>query len=323
MMAYVSPNTLNPNVTVQFTDTSNNSPTSWDWSFGDINHSTSSAENPIFTYYGYNYYHVNLGVSNILGQSQSTATIGLCPLVASFTTNQTAGLVPLTVQFTDTSTNQPTSWLWNFGDGSTSTLQNPVHTYTTSGVYTVRLDATNTFGSCWDTTEITVSSLTSSFTANQTTGPLPLTVQFSDTSTDNPISWQWNFGDGSTSVQQNPVHTYVHNGTYLVNMASSNDYDTPVSAPTIQIFAYTPYVVSFSFTKSPVPNTNFTTVYFNDKSTGFYGPTSWSWTFGDGSASTQQNPTHQYTSYNQYNITLSATNSQGITGSYNATVKLP
>jgi PKD repeat protein len=69
------------------------------------------------------------------------------PPVASFTGTPTAGTRPLTVQFTDTSTNAPTSWLWTFGDGSTSTLQNPTHTYIAAGGYTVSLNATNAYGS--------------------------------------------------------------------------------------------------------------------------------------------------------------------------------
>jgi PKD repeat protein len=323
-MAYFA---QNPLLAVQFSATATNTPPySWMWSWdpvAGVNLNSSSDPTLVLVFDQYGYYDVTRTLSNTLGTSSNSTTISVCPLEASFTTNQNAGLVPLTVQFTDTSTNQPTSWLWNFGDGSTSSLQNPVHTYTTSGVYTVRLDATNNLGSCWDTTEISVSSLTSSFTTNQTTGPIPLTIQFTDTSTDKPISWLWNFGDGTSSIQQNPTHTYTNNGTYIVNMAASNGYDKPISSPNIQILAYTPFSVDFSFTKSPVPNTTYTNVYFNDESTGFYGPIAWLWNFGDGSSSTQQNPTHQYTGYKQYNVTLFATNGQGIIGSDNVTVQLP
>ncbi|BDZ70889.1 hypothetical protein GCM10025861_14060 [Methanobacterium petrolearium] len=67
--------------------------------------------------------------------------------VANFTSNVTSGISPLTVQFNDTSTNDPTSWYWEFGDGETSTDQNPKHTYYTAGYYTVKLNATNAGGS--------------------------------------------------------------------------------------------------------------------------------------------------------------------------------
>src|SRR5207253_1879749 len=69
------------------------------------------------------------------------------PPVASFSGSPTSGIVPLTVNFTDASTGQPTSWAWTFGDGGTSTAQNPSHTYTTAGTYSVTLTATNTMGS--------------------------------------------------------------------------------------------------------------------------------------------------------------------------------
>ena len=157
----------------------------------------------------------------------------------------------MTVQFTDTSTDQPTSWLWDFGDGRTSTLQNPTHTYTTSGEHTVRLDAANNLGKCWNTSEISISPLVASFTTNPNpaTGLVPLAVQFTDNSTDQPISWLWNFGDGETSTLQNPTHTYMKNGMYTANLIAYNGYDTPMSSPNIQITVYS--FPSAFFTASP------------------------------------------------------------------------
>lgn len=307
--AFVPPNTPNPNVSVQFTDTSTNSPTSWFWRFGDQSHSNSTVENPVFIYYGYNYYQVSFSVSNGYGQSQSTATIGVCPLVVSFTATPTSGQVPVTVQFTDTSTYQPISWLWNFGDGGTSTLQNPAHTYTASGDYTVRLDATNNLGKCWNTSTISVSPLVASFTQNLTSGLVPLTVQFNDRSTDKPISWLWNFGDGGTSTLQNPVYTYMNYGTYTANLIAYNGYDEPMSSPDILITVNS--FPSVNFAASPTAGKPNTTVIFTDQSKGFPSPTSWYWDFGDGFNSSYQNPSHQYVSSGLYNVNHSATNSQG------------
>src|SRR5208283_2062618 len=200
-MAYVK---QNPNVAVQFTDGSVNSlPYSWMWSWrpdGSLSYESDPSIVLIFNQYGT--YTVARTVSNSVGTSSSSTNVSVCPLVSSFTMNQTTGPVPLTIQFTDTSTDQPISWSWRFGDGSTSSLQNPVHTYTTSGTYTVRLDATNVLGSCWHTSSVSVSSLAASFTQNQTTGLVPLTVLFSDTSTDQPVEWNWNFGDGGTSLSR-------------------------------------------------------------------------------------------------------------------------
>ena len=307
--AYVPPGSPNPNVSVQFTDTSTNSPTSWLWTFGDQSHHVSTAENPNFTYYGYNYYQVGLEATNSYGQSQSTAAIDICPLVVSFTATPTTGLVPVTVRFFDASSDQPIAWLWNFGDGSTSTLQNPTHTYTTSGVQTVRLDATNRWGKCWDTSEITVSPLVALFTPNQTSGLVPLTIKFTDTSTDQPISWNWIFGDGGTSNLQNPVYTYMNAGVYTAYLNATNGYDGWKSAPPTTITVYSLPLVSF--TASPTSGMANTSVKFDDQSTGFPSPTSWYWDFGDGYNSTFQNPSHQYTISGLYTVSHSATNTQG------------
>nr|WP_292426278.1 PKD domain-containing protein [Methanoregula sp.] len=247
-------------------------------------------------------------ITNTLGTSSNSTTISICPLVASFTATPVQGQVPLTVQFVDTSTDQPVSWLWNFGDGVTNRTQNPVHTFTTSGVYTVRLDATNNLGSCWYTSTISVSPLVASFTSNQTTGPVPLIVQFTDKSTDQPTSWNWTFGDGTSSNLQNPVHTYMKNGTYTINLSAFNGYDEPISSPAIQIIAYTPFSVNLM--AAPTSGMNGTSVIFTDQSTGFPSPTSWYWDFGDGYNSTQQNPSHQYVSPGLYTVAHSATNSQ-------------
>ncbi len=166
--------------------------------------------------------------------------------VAAFTADDTSGTTPLTVQFTDQSINDPTSWLWDFGDDSTSIIQNPSHTYTDTGTYTVKLKVTNSAGSdsLTKTNYITVDSAVTpvaSFTAGDTSGTAPLTVQFTDSSSNNPTSWLWDFGDDSTSIIQNPSHTYTSAGTYTVKLIAFNsagndsltktDYIT-VSAPT-------------------------------------------------------------------------------------------
>ena len=295
---------------VEFTSTANTPPYTWawGWSGGDVINSSDQTLVLLFNQYGY--YQVYRSVTNTNGTAVNSSAISVCPLVASFTTSQTTGLVPLSVQFTDTSTDQPIGWLWNFGDGTqNSTLQNPTHLFTTSGVYTVRLDATNSLGSCWKTTDITVSPLTASFNANQTAGLEPLAVQFTDTSTDQPTKWSWNFGDGGTSASQNPVHPYTAPGIYTVNLSATNGFDGWRNSSSILITVYS--LPQVSFTASPTSGTSGTAVVFNDQSTGFPGPTSFSWDFGDGTGSIQQNPSHQYTRAGIYTINHSATSSQG------------
>ncbi len=148
---------------------------------------------------------------------------------AQFVGDPTSGDTPLTVSFTDQSTNNPTSWSWDFGDGSTSTQQNPSHTYNTAGTYNVSLTATNDCGSGIETKTnyITVSDPTcdlpvAEFSGTPTSGNSPLTVSFTDQSTNNPTSWSWDFGDGSSSTQQNPSHTYNSAGSYTVSLTATN-----------------------------------------------------------------------------------------------------
>lgn len=147
--------------------------------------------------------------------------------VAAFTGTPVSGTAPLTVVFTDASTGSPTSWNWTFGDGGTSTAQNPSHVYAAGGTYTVALTATNATGSntLTRTGYITVGTVTvpvANFTGTPTTGTAPLTVVFTNTSTGSPTSWSWTFGDGGTSTLQSPSHVYAASGTYTVSMTATN-----------------------------------------------------------------------------------------------------
>ncbi len=145
---------------------------------------------------------------------------------ANFTASPTSGCAPLTVNFTDQSTGDITSWSWDFGDGTTSTEQNPTHTYNSAGTYTVSLTVTGPGGSDTETKVdyITVSEPpVADFVGSPTSGNAPLTVNFTDQSTGNPTSWSWDFGDGNTSTAQNPSHTYNAAGTYTVTLTVSND----------------------------------------------------------------------------------------------------
>lgn len=167
------------------------------------------------------------------GEQETTS-----PPATAFTATPTAGLAPLTVQFTDASTVHPTAWSWSFGDGGTSTDQNPQHTYAAPGTYTVTLTATNEYGSDYElkTDYITVyGPITAQFTANVTGGTAPVTVQFTDRSTGGPTSWLWTFGDGTSSTEQNPVHTYTTAGTHTVTLTASHPYDSDTETKTAYI----------------------------------------------------------------------------------------
>lgn len=147
------------------------------------------------------------------------------PLITSFSGSPQVGPPPLTVNFTDTSDGTiyfPVSWEWNFGDGSpVDTTQNPTHTYTTVGSFTVSLSVMwNNGDGPTDTSEpdyiSTGAANTATFRSHSTTSG-SLEIMFEVTSGwAGQISWYWDFGDGNTSTVQNPTHTYSTPGTYNV-----------------------------------------------------------------------------------------------------------
>ncbi|MDQ1251657.1 MAG: hypothetical protein QG646_765 [Euryarchaeota archaeon] len=147
--------------------------------------------------------------------------------VAAFSVTPTSGYAPLKVKFTDKSTGSPTSLKWSFGDGTYSTQQSSSHTYSKPGKYTISLTVRNGAGSnsVTKTSYIVVNSLktpVAAFFASPLNGKAPLTVKFTDKSTNNPASWHWKFGDGSTSSVKNPTHKYTKAGNYTVSLTVKN-----------------------------------------------------------------------------------------------------
>jgi len=254
----------------------------------------SSAQNPSHTYTTAGTYTVKLIATNSGGSDDETKTayiIVSAPAapVAAFTSDVQSGTVPLTVTFTDKSTGYAiTAWAWDFGDGDSTnaTKQNPVHTYATAGTYAVKLTATNAGGIDDETKTayITISAPAApvaAFTSDVQSGTVPLTVTFTDKSTGYAITaWAWDFGDGSTSTGQNPIHAYTAVGTYTVKLTVTNaggsddeektTYITITAAPIAPVAAFTSDVQS-----GTVP----LTVQFTDTSSNT--PTLWTWDFGD------------------------------------------
>jgi PKD repeat protein len=161
--------------------------------------------------------------------------------VASFSSSVASGTAPLVVQFTDTSTNGPTTWAWDFGDGSTASSQSPSHTYTKAGTYTVTLTAGNAGGSARTSAAVTVkvkgAAPVASFRSSVASGAAPLVVQFTDTSTNGPTTWAWDFGDGSTGSSQSPSHTYTKAGTYTVKLTVGNAAGSSSSVSSVDVRA--------------------------------------------------------------------------------------
>jgi PKD repeat protein len=279
---------------------------SWYWDFGDGNNSTD--QNPIHAYTSSGSYIVSLTIQTGFCTSTYTDTVWVSSsfCAAGFQYN----VVGDTVEFLDNSTAATTiqSWFWNFGDGTTSTLQNPVHVYT-PGFYDVTL--TIQADSCISSVILPVYVLSNTqcqadFSYFDNTALGISSVSFTDLSQAGTpiISWFWNFGDGNTSTQQNPTHNYVLPGLYDVGLTIVTS-DSCISTMS--------YLVYYNYQQSVNCDAQFSTVVdglivdFIDESYVAPGDSivNWVWYFGDGSISTQPNPTHIYSTSGVYSVSLS------------------
>ena len=154
---------------------------------------------------------------------------GQTPLTASAKGSPSTGNAPLAVSFTGSATGgtAPYTYSWAFGDGATSTAQNPSHTYSTAGNYTATLTVTDSSSPAKTATSqvtTTVSAvgnpLAASASGTPTSGQVPLNVAFTGTATGGTpaYTYSWTFGDGGTSTAQNPSHTYSTAGTYTATL---------------------------------------------------------------------------------------------------------
>lgn len=239
-------------------------------------------------------------------------------LKADFTSSNSAGCSPIVVSFQDLSTGNPTSWKWDLGNGTTSFLQHPAATYFTPGTYAVKLTVQNANqkDSIVKQSFITVyNNPQLNFSAPITMGCYPLSVAFTDLTTNNldtSSQWQWDFGDGTISTQQNPVHTYTTQGNFDVTLKVTNSKGcfSVVNKPAfIKVEGGVHTNFTFNMPTSCAPPTP---ISFTNSSTGT-GTLSYEWWFGDGTASTAENPVHLYASTGSFTVTLIAKNNNGCT----------
>jgi len=209
------------------------------------------------------------------------------------------------MSFTNTSTFGNT-YSWDFGDGNTSTAENPNHTYTQPGSYEVGFTATNDCGSSTINRIVVIDFsfplIDAAFSA--TSGCAPFEVEITDQTTNNPISWTWQFPGGTpeTSTEQNPTVTYEQAGTYSISAEIAN-------ADGSSTFDFTDVIIV-----NDVPTAEFEVSELGEMITTInnsVGATSYSWDFGDGATSDDAQPEHVYTETGVYEITLSATNECG------------
>lgn len=224
------------------------------------------------------------------------------------------------VQFSDMSTNTPTSWSWTFSGPVqiTSSLQNPSVVFSTGGVYSVTLKASNAAGSATLTksNQITVNAPqlpapVAAFSANQTSVLTGGQVQFSDQSTNTPTAWLWTISGPATitSALQNPTLSFSTPGSYSVTLKAANASGENSLTKTNFITVSYPLVADFVVDNTAINEGQ--TVVFSDLSTGT--PVSWSWSLpgGNPSVSNQKNPSVSYGTSGKYDVTLVVTNANG------------
>ncbi len=293
--------------TVNFTNTTAGAK-QWFWEFGDG--TTSTLQNPTHTYNAEGEFTVKLTIQLSSGCSgsltkdkyiivkKSTAQISGLPGGGCFPYN----FMPVaTISSADT----VLSWLWNFGDGATSTLQLPSHIYNVQGQYDVSLTITTSSG-CTIVFDYpkgikTGTKPTANFSASPLVSCAGQPIQFTDQSTNGPDSWVWDFGDNKKSSAQNPLHPYDTSGTFTVSLTVRKN-GCPDILTKVNYVNILPPVSKFGVTYDC--NTA-TTVSFKDSS---FGATTYSWNFGDGNSSVSPNPTHIYPAIGTYTIVLSVTN---------------
>lgn len=237
----VSDTFAQPGYFIHFMDQSTNNPDAWHWDFG--NGDTSNEQNPVYVYNSGGIYTVSLTATNYAGSDTKVRTDHITiivPPTADFTASDTLLFIGDTVLFTDQTFLVPNSWLWSFGDGNTSNVQHPFHSYDTCGDFTVSLAAGNILGS---DTIVEVDYITvipppeASFSVSTPFIQPGDTVSFTDHSDNMPDTWHWDFGDGHTSNVQHPDHIYDSSGVYSVSLVATNNSgsDTAIKADYINV----------------------------------------------------------------------------------------
>ncbi len=295
------------------------------WEFGDGNFSFN--EDPVYTYPAPGYYVASLSVWNqatgCMDYYQKLVLVGNSNLDCEADFSSNVNNQTNTVTFINHSIGQNiVGYLWNFGDETISMEEEPVHVYPEPGIYDVCLSIWNASGQCYNTGYKTVYVGESQTNCNAqfvyTMDASSNTVTFNENSTGNPTEFLWDFGDGNTSIEQDPSHTYTEDSIYLVHLEVSNAsgcYDDYYDLININygggLFGSFGYVVDTSDTKGhPV-----------DYKSATYGePARSTWDFGDGEMdSSAYNVRHYYDSTGTYYVCF--TISDHITGQSHTSCK--
>lgn len=327
IVSFTLPDVCLANAVAQFTDATtiadnSNAQFKYLWDFGDANATVTNAnnvtlQNPTHQFIKAGTYHVSLTVTSkdtcvvttikdflVSGQANFTAVATACPADTVIFTDKTDGTTKAT-----------SAWHWDFGTGDTTNVQNPKYPFVNPGIYNVVLTVKGHNG-CSNTSYTQSIHINKKPTANFTSSTPSCETKniiFTDTSVPNEgiiIGWQWDFGDGTTSALQNPVHVFAAFNTYAVKLTVTTDVgcSTLISKPII--------VNPLAIPSFPLPDAclNDGAAKFNAKADPYIK--TYTWNFGDPlntAPGTGANVTHSYTNAGNYNVRLTLVTNDGCT----------
>lgn len=270
----------------------------FNWYFGDG--SVSTASNPVYIYSSSGNYTISLVANNACGADSIAIPITIQPTVVSTALfNYTQDSCSNTINFTNQSINS-ISYLWDFGDGTTTTDNNPSHSYSSSGIYNVLLTSNGVCNTDTQSVSINVNvpiQAVAAFTITTNTCGDSISIVNSSTGY---TSLLWDFGDGNTSTQTNPLHVFSTPGNYQIQLYVANSCNDSLQSINVTVPENT-----INGTAN-INSVNCNTIQLQNQITN---ATNYSWTFGDGSFSIVPSPNHTYAAPGNYLITLNASNS--------------
>ncbi|MEM6347167.1 MAG: PKD domain-containing protein, partial [Bacteroidota bacterium] len=301
---------------VNFTNQSTNAINSW-WYLGEGD--TILSPNAAKTYLDSGFYSINLIVQNKLNCFDTIYRpnyIIANDIYADYiTTTPTAGCLPLSVSFADRSgsTSNIVSWLWDFGDGSTSSLPNPTHVFDSAGYFSVRLTVTDANG-CTHTLEreddIFASQPIADFAVNPSVNCPDINSTFVTLSEGYGLSYLWSMGDGTSSYLANTLHAYADTGYYDVSLLVTDVNGCQDSITKLNHVEIRELLANIQVDTTYAPCPPLDVSFLSD--TSYNHPNvSWFWDFGDGATSTSPYPNHVYTQPGVYDVTFIISSSVG------------
>jgi PKD repeat protein len=278
-----------------------------EWDFGDGN--TAANPNPVHTFTEAGTFEVVQYVTN--GCGYDSATVNITVLPAPDLSFEHAPFVCLgdTIQFSNTSLDPLAGTVWDFGDGDSSVLNNPLHTYEQEGTYTVQLTGISSQNGCPATVSsdvLVVGLPTADFSAPSFDGCTPFTITFANNSSGGDF-YTWDFGDGNTSTDEMPTHTYLQENTYTVSLIVTDDFGCSSDTAVLNVTSHPVPVAGFSYDADQTCGVP-VTINFENLSQGAQG---YEWSFGQGATSTLVNPAQVYVDTGQFVVQLIASNQFG------------